>query len=152
MPSMIAMTRWSVCDFIFVAQPAPNHAPSRLPASRLTTVTQFAAMRLKGTVAVRNGKADATTIRLMALFRMTASRAAKWKAPISNGKRNSAPPNPIKPLSAPIIAPPLNAAWAPRDTGFTAVGVGMASHTSTVRPRYPTKRGQRSQFEIARGP
>ena len=32
--SMIAMTRYRVCEASFVAHPAPNHAPSKLPASR----------------------------------------------------------------------------------------------------------------------
>jgi hypothetical protein len=38
------------------------------------------------------------------------SRAAKRKAPINIGSRNSAPPRPIRPPNAPIIAPPANAA------------------------------------------
>ena len=38
------------------------------------------------------------------------SRAAKRKAPINIGSRNSAPPRPIRPPNAPIIAPPQNAA------------------------------------------
>ena len=35
-------------------------------------IGQFAATAPKGTAAARNGSADATTIRLMALLRMTA--------------------------------------------------------------------------------
>ena len=60
----------------------------------------------KGTVDARNGKADATTMRLMALLRITACKAANRKPPISSGNRNSAPPSPISPPSAPMIAPP----------------------------------------------
>ena len=55
-------------------------------------MVQCVANSENGTVPARNGKADVTTTRLIALLRMTASRAAKRNAPISNGKRNSAPP------------------------------------------------------------
>ena len=73
-------------------------------------MVQCVANSENGTVPARNGKADVTTTRLIALLRMTASRAAKRNAPISNGKRNSAPPSPINPPSAPMTAPPPNAA------------------------------------------
>jgi hypothetical protein len=86
--SRMAMTRYKECEASLVAQPAPNHAPSRLPASRLRTIAQFAAMVEKETVDARNSKADATTTtRLMALSRITACMAANWRAPISRGNR-----------------------------------------------------------------
>jgi len=62
-----------------------------------------------GTAAARNGKAEATTTRLIDLLRITACSAANRNAPISSGSRNSAPPRPIKPPNAPITAPPINA-------------------------------------------
>ena len=43
--SMIAMTRYRVCEASFVAHPAPNQAPNRLPASRLTMTDQCASHR-----------------------------------------------------------------------------------------------------------
>ena len=64
---------------------------------------------------IRKGKAVATTTRLMALLRMTASNATNLKTPISSGSRNSAPPSPISPPSAPMIAPPPKAAGALRE-------------------------------------
>src|SRR6516164_3991050 len=68
-------------------------------------IGQWAATLAKGTVAARNGRAEATTTRLIALLRITASSAANRNAPISSGNRNSAPPKPIRPPSAPMIAP-----------------------------------------------
>jgi hypothetical protein len=58
-------------------------------------------------------RADATTTRLMALLRMTASSAAKRNAPIRSGNRNSALPRPTSPPRVPMIAP-LKAAAASR--------------------------------------
>lgn len=42
--STMAMTLYNVADFRRIAQPAPNHAPSRLPASRLPMITQLSAI------------------------------------------------------------------------------------------------------------
>ena len=39
-------------------------------------------------------------------MRITASKATNRNAPISSGKRNSAPPRPIRPPGAPMMAPP----------------------------------------------
>ena len=86
-----------------IAQVAPNHAPSRLPQRRLTMIVQWLARSVKETVVARNGRAVATTTKLVALLRMTASRAAKRNNPISNGKRNSAPQ--VTPPKVPMIAP-----------------------------------------------
>lgn len=69
-----------------------------------------AAMSPKDTVRARKGRAVATTTRLIALLSITASSAAKRNAPIRSGRRNSAPPSPIRPPSAPMTAPPPNAA------------------------------------------
>lgn len=55
------------------------------------------------------GSAAATTTRLAALFKITASRAANRNRPIRNGRRNSAPPRPIKPPSEPTPVPTANA-------------------------------------------
>jgi hypothetical protein len=49
----------------------------------LTIIGQCAVILAKGTVAARTGKAEPTTTRLMALFRITACNAAKRNAPIS---------------------------------------------------------------------
>src|SRR5699024_7808879 len=54
---------------------------------------------------VRNIKATATTVRLIALLKITASSVGILKLPISTGRRNSAPPRPIKPPKAPINEP-----------------------------------------------
>src|SRR5437762_4953096 len=55
-------------------------------SSRLAMMVQWPAMTSKETVPVRNGSAEATTIRLIALFTITASRAANRKAPISRSE------------------------------------------------------------------
>jgi hypothetical protein len=73
-------------------------------------IGQWAATVTKGTAAARNGKAEATTTRLIALLRITACSATNRNAPIRSGYRNSAPPKPISPPSAPIIGPPPKAA------------------------------------------
>jgi hypothetical protein len=70
-------------------------------------IGQLAAIAETGTVAARNGNADAATSRLIALFRITASSAANRNTLISKGSRNSAPPRPIKPPRVPITAPAL---------------------------------------------
>lgn len=62
-----------------------------------------------GTVPARNGSAVATTTRLMALFRITASSAAKLNHPIRTGSRNSAPPSPMRPPKVPIMVPAMKA-------------------------------------------
>lgn len=56
-----------------------------------------------------NTRAKATTIKLIALFKITAFKAVKLKKLISIGSLNSAPPKPISPPKLPIIAPPKNA-------------------------------------------
>lgn len=53
-------------------------------------IGQFDAIWVKGIVPARNGRAEDTTTRLIALFRITASRATKLNAPMSSGRRNSA--------------------------------------------------------------
>ena len=49
-------------------------------------IGQCAATTSKGTVPVRKGSAEATTIRLMALFRITAGKASKPNRLISMGE------------------------------------------------------------------
>ena len=148
MPKRMAMTRYSVCDAILVAHPAPHHAPKRLPAKRLTMIVQCAAMTEKGTVAARNGNADVTTTRLMALLRITACKAANRKTPISSGNRNSAPPRPIRPPRAPIIAPLAKAADVLRIADGGRVVVGMtapdAMSAKTYRSAPSARYGHRS--------
>ena len=61
-----------------------------------------------------------TTIRLMALLRITASSAAKRNAPMSNGNLNSAPPSPMRPPSAPMAVPPTEA--KPSLRAFNSLG------------------------------
>jgi hypothetical protein len=72
---------------------APSHAPMRLPASRLTAIVQCAMTSRKGMAKDRAGRAVKTTIRLIALFGITACSAANPNTPISRGSRNSAPPD-----------------------------------------------------------
>ena len=55
---------------------------------------QCTATDANGTELARNGKAEPTTIKLMALLRITARRAGNRNVPIRSGKRNSAPPRP----------------------------------------------------------
>jgi hypothetical protein len=69
---------------------------------------QFAATADHGTVPVRNGSAEPTTIRLMALLRITASSGENINIPIRSGSRNSAPPSPIRPPNIPIAVPARN--------------------------------------------
>lgn len=71
----------------------------------------------KGTATSLAGNAVATTRRLMALLRMTASRAKNPKSPMSRGSRNSAPPRPIMPPSNPTAAPAPAAAHLLRRSG-----------------------------------
>ena len=86
-------------------------------------IGQLAATASNGTAAPRNGKAEATTTRLIALFRITACSALKRNAPISSGNRNSAPPKPISPPRPPMIAPPANAAGMLRGSTPELAGV-----------------------------
>src|SRR5271170_7411161 len=117
-----------------VAQPAPNHAPIKLPASRLTMIGQCAATLAKGTADARKGNAEATTTRLIALLRITACSAANRNAPISSGNRNSAPPSPINPPSAPITAPPPKAAGLLRRAPRAEVSPVMVSPVMPALP------------------
>ena len=94
--SKMASTRYRVADAIRVAHDAPSHAPTRLPASRLTTATHSSATADRGTAPRRAGMAATTTTRLIALFTMTAARAANPNTVRSRGRRNSAPPRPIQ--------------------------------------------------------
>jgi len=64
----------------------------------------------KGTASRRAGRAVTTTIRLIALFMITACRAAKPNRPMGSGSRNSAPPRPIRPPRSPTPAPVARAA------------------------------------------
>jgi hypothetical protein len=59
-----------------------------------------------GTAARRAGSAVRTTIRLIALFMITAWRVRNPNTPISSGSRNSAPPRPMSPprTSTPALA------------------------------------------------
>jgi hypothetical protein len=104
-----ANTRYRVTERIRVAHVAPSQAPTRLPASKLTTTGQCGDTCDQGTNTSCAGNADNTTIRLMALFMITAAKAAMPNTPISNGRRNSAPPRPIRPPSTPTAAPAKNA-------------------------------------------
>jgi hypothetical protein len=108
-PAAPPAPRYRVTERIRVAHVAPSQAPTRLPASKLTTTGQCGDTCDQGTDTSRAGNADNTTIRLMALFMITAANAAMPNTPISNGRRNSAPPRPIRPPSTPTAAPAKNA-------------------------------------------
>lgn len=112
--SRTAMIRRSRTGSTIVAELAPIQAPSRLPVKRFATTHQSARTAFQGTDTARNGSADATTTRLMALFMITASRGGNAKNPRSSGSRNSAPPRPISPPRAPIRSPPRNAVMPAR--------------------------------------
>jgi hypothetical protein len=142
--SSTAITRYSVSDLRRVAHPAPNQAPARLPPSRFTMIGQCDPISEKGTVLARNDSAVATTTRLVALFRMTASSPRKRNRLMSRGSRNSAPPRPIKPPSVPMRVPDPNATgsrtrpkasifsdmFAPRRAGDRAPGMKPARDPS----------------------
>jgi hypothetical protein len=57
---------------------------------------------------------------------MTASNPRKQKRLMSNGKRNSAPPRPIKPPSVPIKAPEPKAAGLLRRSGAPLSAVSLS--------------------------
>ena len=100
-------------------------------------IGQCAATLAKGTVAARNGKAEATTTRLIALLRITACSAANRNAPISSGNRNSAPPKPIRPPSAPMIAPPPKAAGVLRPASASSrISTDAVSRLLMLGSRY----------------
>ena len=75
----------------------------------IASVTKHALIAV-ASIVVRNTSAAATTMRLIALFRMTASSGRNRKTPSSTGSRNSAPPKPTRPPSAPMLAPQPRAA------------------------------------------
>ncbi len=100
------MRRNRVLDLSFVAQFAPIHAPSRLPARRLMTIWPYGASSANGTLMRQAGRAVMTTMRLIALFMMMACNAANPKTLMRSGNRNSASPRPIIPPSTPTRAPP----------------------------------------------
>jgi len=75
-------------------------------------ILHWVSIVLKGTTAVRKGRAVATTTRLMTLLRMTAPHAPNPNRPMRSGKRHAAPPSPRSPLSVPMTAPPLHTAHA----------------------------------------
>jgi hypothetical protein len=132
--SSTARTLYRVAERIRVAQVAPNQAPTRLPASRLTTTVQCGVSSASGTADRRAGIAVTTTIRLIALFRITAAKAANPKIPISSGSRNSAPPSPIIPPSSPTAAPALNTSSGRRtriEAANPAAAVGPDPSTAT---------------------
>ena len=87
------------------AEPSSEEAPDK----EIENDSPMCPDRMKGTVAARNGNAVATTTRLIALLTMTASSAAKRNAPINSGRRNSAPPSPMRPPRAPTTVPVENA-------------------------------------------
>ena len=64
----------------------------------------------------------ATTIRLIALFIITACRAAKPNRPMSNGGRNSAPPETDQATEEPDPAPVAKAA----QSDLALAGAAMA--------------------------
>lgn len=106
--SRIRMILSSQIRDIFIALPAAHHAPIRLPASKLITISRCANSWSTAIDFVRNIKATVTTVRLIALLNITASRVGILKLPIRTGRRNSAPPRPIKPPKAPISVPDKN--------------------------------------------
>ena len=76
--------RYRCFDVTRVVHSAPAHAPKRPPANRFTMIHQCAPSSANETVGARNGSAVATTTKLMALFRMTASSPRKRNRLISN--------------------------------------------------------------------
>jgi hypothetical protein len=84
---------------------------------------------VSGTAISRAGSAVSTTIRLIALFTITAWSAMNPNTPINNGSRNSAPPSPIIPPSTPIKPPAANGD-RDRSAALTASGLILDSATS----------------------
>ena len=107
-----------------------------------------AAHGVKGDGHQTAGRAVTTTIRLIALFMITACRAAKPNRPMSSGSRNSAPPRPSWPPRSPTPAPVASAA----ESDLALAGAATASvdgrtyHSDTLvgatpgSPRFPTER------------
>ena len=125
----------------------PKPSANRLPARRLRMIGHCSPTSQSGTVAARNGNAVATTTRLRALLRMTASRAAKRNAPIKSGKRNSAPPRPIRPPRAPTALPTKNAATDRRVVGRPpAVATGWI--LSTMRKLHKGSRRRKAHCSV----
>lgn len=54
-------------------------------------------------------KAEMTTIKLIILFKITASSGGNLNKPINTGSLNSAPPKPIRPPRVPITEPDIKA-------------------------------------------
>src|ERR1700722_588891 len=73
----------------------------------------------------------------MALLRITACKAGNRNMPISSGSnRNSAPPRPIRPPSAPITAPPAKAAVVVRGVTAGKAVAGMSASGVISRGLY----------------
>ena len=95
-------------DAVEIGRPHPRSpartqpSSTRLPASRLTATGRCGATSDHDTPSRRAGSAVTTTIRLMALFRMTAWSTAKQQ-------HESAPPSPISPPSTTMAAPAAKA-------------------------------------------
>src|SRR5262249_51132363 len=102
-------------------------------------ISQWTAILAKGTAAARNGRAEATTTRLIALLRITACSAVNRNAPISSGNRNSAPPKPIRPPSAPMIAPPKAADVLCLAFPTSRISTGAVSRLLIIGSRYGTQ-------------
>ncbi len=87
----------------------PNPGADEAAGEQVDHHEPAAVHRVKGD-GHRAGRAVTTTIKLSALFMITACRAAKPNKPMSNGSRNSAPPRPTRPSRSPTPAPVARAA------------------------------------------
>ena len=101
------MMRLSQVRDIVMARPAAHQAPNKLPARRFKATSQCVFNSAAGIAFMRKISAAATTTRLMALLKITASNVGSEKTPTRTGNLNSAPPSPIKPPNAPISDPAI---------------------------------------------
>lgn len=128
--SNTANTRHRLRDSMRVAHPAPNHAPTRLPAYSVTITSHRWNTLASGIVPALSGNDAATTIRPVALLMMMAGRAEKPKTPMRRGSRNSAPPRPISPPNVPTASP------LPKTVPLFLTGLGKGRSIALSRRKY----------------
>src|SRR5215213_794208 len=130
--SSTSMNRSSVRSEMRCTSATPTNAADTAPAIMATTRGSRAMRGARSNVPPRISRAPRTVIRLMARLRATARRAAYLNTPANTGRRNSAPPNPMRPPRSPIGAPYSNAATGERWTsGLVAIGASYAIHPTS---------------------
>src|SRR5215204_6397453 len=103
--SSTSMNRSSVRSEMRCTSATPTNAADTAPAIMATTTGSRAMRGARSNVPPRISRAPRTVIRLMARLRATARRAAYPNTPANTGRRNSAPPNPMRPPRRPMGVP-----------------------------------------------